>query len=418
MKIVIANRRYFESTGPERYLFGIKERFEQDGHEVLPFSVRYSMNRETPYAKYFVSPPGDEETLYFKDYNKKLSLTAKLGILANSIYSIEARRNLGKLLDDHGADLVYLLGIATSISPSVIDAAKSRGIPVILRASDFFIFCAEYTFMRNRATCRECETSGHIRALRYRCLQDSLSVTGARVLALYIHQWLGIYKKLDGVIAPSLCMREAFLKAGFPGEKVHHIPSFFNAPSVQPCYENDGYIIYFGRIDMDKGVENLIRAYEIGGFRAPLYIVGNSSDGEDIRLMDYVREKKILNISFLGFREKKELLPLVQRAMFSVVPSVWPDNSPNSVLEAMACGKPVIGSDTGGISEQITPECGILVPPCDPKALALAIDSLLSDPEKVISMGKNGRHRVEHEYTIENHYNMLLSVFKKLVNVD
>ena len=415
MRIIIANRRYFESTGPERYLFGIKERLEKDGHEIFPFSVRYKWNKETPYARYFVSPPGGEDILYFKDFKGKLSFMQKLGFLAKSIYSFEARKNMGMLIDDFNINLVYLLGIVTSISPSVIDAAKKRGVPVIMRASDFFIFCAEYTFMRDRTACRECEVYGYKRALKYRCLQDSLSVTGARVLAMYIHKWLKIYEKLDAVIAPSLCMRDAFVKAGFPEDRVYHIPSFFNAPDIEPCYENDGYIIYFGRIDMDKGVINLIKAYETGRFKVPLFIAGNSSDGEDKRLMEYVNEKQIPNIKFLGFKQKSELMPLVQRAMFAVVPSVWPDNSPNSVLEALACGKPVIGSNLGGIAEQVTPECGVLVPPCDPAALAESIDFLLSNPQKIIEMGKAGHLRAKQEYSMEKHYSKLMTVINRLI---
>lgn len=114
--------------------------------------------------------------------------------------------------------------------------------------------------------------------------------------------------------------------------------------------------------------------------------------------------------------KKNELIPFIQRSIFTVVPSVWPDNSPMTVLESMACGKPVIGSDLGGISEQITPECGLLVPPNNPSALAEAIDSLLSTPQKIVEMGKRGRQRVEQEYSILNHYSRLSAIFNSLVS--
>jgi glycosyltransferase involved in cell wall biosynthesis len=416
MNIVIVNRRYFESTGPERYLFAIKERLEKDGHLVAPFSVRLKWNKKNPYMSYFVSPPADEETLYFKDYKDKLNFFQKFRVLANSVYSLEAKRKLGRLIDDHNIDLVYLLGIATSISPSVIDAAKKRRIPVVMRTSDFFMFCAVNIFSRDGSICRECETYGYKRALKYRCLKNSLTVTGVKVLSMYIHKWLKIYDKVDAFIAPSLCMRDAFLKAGYPEEKIHHIPSFFNCHAVEPCYENDGYILYFGRVDRDKGIINLIKAYEIGKFNVPLLIAGGSSDGEDKRLMQYVQEKRITNVNFVGFKKLQELIPLIQRAMFTVVPSLCLDNSPMSVLESMACGKPVIGSNLGGIAEEITPQSGILIPPNDPIALASAINSLLSSPQKIVDMGKEARKRVEEEYSLETHYTRLLGVFKRLIN--
>lgn len=421
MKIVIANKRYFESTGPERYLFKITERLEKDRHQVFPFAVRRKWNKDTPYSKYFISPPGSEDTLYYKDYKDKLNFFRKLRILANTIYSFEARKKMGELIDDYDIDLVYLLGIVTEISPSVIDAAKKRRIPVVMRLSDFFLFCPEYTFdrftaMGERIFCRECEVYGYKRALKYKCLQGSLAVTGARVLSMYIQKWLKIYDKVDAFIAPSLCMREALLKAGYSKEKVFHAPSFSDSTKMEPCYENDGYILYFGRVDMDKGIINLIKAYETGKFNVPLYIAGSSSDGEDKRLMQYVQKNKIANVTFLGFKKPPELIPLIQYAMFTVVPSICPDNGPMSVLEAMACGKPVIGSDIGGISEQITPECGFLVPPNNPEALSIAIDSLLSNPQKIVDMGKKGRERLEMEYSIEKHYSVLMPVFERLIN--
>ncbi|MBI4843140.1 MAG: glycosyltransferase family 4 protein [Nitrospirae bacterium] len=414
MRIAIVNKRYFESTGPERYMFAISEEFEKNGHSIFPFAVRYKFNKKSPYEKYFVSPPA-EDGLYYKDYKDKLSFLGKLRILSNSVYSFEAKRKMGKLIDDFDVDLVYVLPIETAISPSIIDSAKKRGVPVVMRASDFFIFCAERTFVRNGRMCRECEDYGYKRALKYKCLQDSIAVTGVRVLSMYIHRLLRIYDKVDAFIAPSLCMRDAFIKGGFPPEKVHHIPSFFDASSVKPCYENDGYVLYFGRLDKDKGLIHLIKAYEKGRFDAPLLIAGDSSDGEDQRLKEYVLEKKIPNIKFAGFKNKDELIPLIQRAAFTVVPSIWPDNSPMSVLEAMVCGKPVIGSNLGGIAEQITHETGVLVPPCDPEALADAIDMLLSNPEKLVSMGMKGRGRAEQEYSIGNHYNKLSSIFERLV---
>lgn len=414
MKIVIANRRYFESGGPERYFLQIIEQLQKGGHDAIPFSVRRKWNLKTPYDRYFVSPPAGEDALYYRDYN--VGFIKKVRILLNAVYSFEARRNMDRLIREQGVDLLYLLGIVNDISSSVIDAAKKNSIPVVLRASDFNIFCPQYLFMRNARTCTECEDYGYKRALKYRCLKDSLAVTGVRVLSMYMHRLMRVYSRVDAFVAPSVYMRDTFIKAGFPEEKVHHIQSFFNADDVEPCYENDGYILYFGRVDANKGVINLIKAYEMGGFSVPLHIVGASADGEDERLMAYVRERNISNVKFISFKNRNELVPIIQRSIFAVVPSVWPDNSPMTVLEAMSCGKPVIGSDLGGISEQITPECGILVPPYDPAPIAKAMERLLSGPELVVSMGMEGHKRVKNHYSIKSHYDKLLSLFSGLLD--
>ena len=71
MKIVLVNYRYFFSGGPERYMFNIKQLLEEEGHEVIPFSVKHNKNIATPYEKYFLSPVGSGDEVYFGDVAKK-----------------------------------------------------------------------------------------------------------------------------------------------------------------------------------------------------------------------------------------------------------------------------------------------------------------------------------------------------------
>ena len=65
MKIVLVNYRYFFAGGPERYLFNIKQLLEDAGHEIIPFSVKHKQNVATPYEKYFLSPIGNGDEIYF-----------------------------------------------------------------------------------------------------------------------------------------------------------------------------------------------------------------------------------------------------------------------------------------------------------------------------------------------------------------
>ena len=58
MRILLVNYRYFISGGPEKYMFNIKKMLEDNGHEVIPFSIHSNKNVETEYSKYFVEPIG------------------------------------------------------------------------------------------------------------------------------------------------------------------------------------------------------------------------------------------------------------------------------------------------------------------------------------------------------------------------
>jgi glycosyltransferase involved in cell wall biosynthesis len=84
---------------------------------------------------------------------------------------------------------------------------------------------------------------------------------------------------------------------------------------------------------------------------------------------------------------QEEVADWLRKADVYVHPS-RADTFPSGVLEALACGTPVVASRVGGIPEQLTEETGVLVEPGDPAALAAAIDALLADPDRRARMGR------------------------------
>ena len=102
---------------------------------------------------------------------------------------------------------------------------------------------------------------------------------------------------------------------------------------------------------------------------------------------------------FTGFRSDiKEILPAID---ILVIPSLL-EGFPMITLEAMAMAKPIIATDIDGITEQITDGVnGILVPPKDPSALAMAIIKVINDKELARTMGLSAREKVAQEFSVE-----------------
>jgi glycosyltransferase involved in cell wall biosynthesis len=113
-------------------------------------------------------------------------------------------------------------------------------------------------------------------------------------------------------------------------------------------------------------------------------------------------------VTFLGRLPARELHDCIRAAALVVVPSRWYENQPMIVLEAFGCGRPVVASDLGGLSEMV--ESGLtgqLVPHNDPIALASALIELSSDPERCHAMGAVARERAASKYTVVKHLGAL-----------
>jgi len=160
------------------------------------------------------------------------------------------------------------------------------------------------------------------------------------------------------------------------------------------------------RADPVKGVAYLLRAFDAAlkklprtGIRPVLVYIG---DGPERQGLEEIRDglDSRDDISFLGYRA--DASGLLTEANICVVPSVWQEAFPLGVLEAMAAGKPVIGTSVGGIPEMIDDGVtGLLVPPADEHALAEALGCLLTDPALSARLGYAGRQRVADRFTQE-----------------
>ena len=283
MKIILVNYRYFISGGPERYLFNVKALLEKNGHTVIPFSVKHKLNSCSDYDKYFISPLGKGDLTYFSESNKT-SINQIFKFFSRMFYSFEARRKFRKLLIDTNPDLVYVLHYQNKLSPSFIGVAKTRNLPVIQRVSDFGHICANQLFYNYmlKTVCERCLDGDKMNAVRYRCVYDSMIYSLIKISALKFHEILGITKKIDAFVVPSKFTLSKLVDYGIPDSKLYNVPTFFSFSRAEEGLgelkvKYGDYALYVGRIEEEKGVMTLVRAFE--DTEMPLKIVGYSSKG-------------------------------------------------------------------------------------------------------------------------------------------
>ncbi len=417
MKILVAHKYMFRGGGTATYLFALWEQLEVLGHEVVPFTVAYSGTVPTAYQEYYVSPPFGDAVTHFA--HMKLPPWSALRLLGRALWSTEAYRKALALVAASKPDVAYVHNLYSYMSPSPIAAFRKSGLPIVMRVPDMNMVCAElHGFRRDSEPCLECVRHGPWRALRYRCHKGSWKATAARSLTMWYHNLSGVYRLVDLFITPSAFMRDLLIEAGFDGDRISHVPSFYEAPddADEPPHEaNPPYILSFGRVSREKGLDVLVRAARLLPEGVQVLVAGGDVDGELGRLERLAAELDVGNLRFLGFQNKEQLAELVRGALFTVVPSRWYDNCPMSVLESFARSKPVVGANIGGIPEQITGDCGLLFTPGDDKELAEKMTWLIDRPEDRRAMGAAARERLRSAFGARAHCDRLLGIFGELI---
>ncbi|MGB9844829.1 glycosyltransferase family 4 protein [Methanothermobacter tenebrarum] len=236
---------------------------------------------------------------------------------------------------------------------------------------------------------------------------------------------------VDKIVTPSpYCYRESPILTRFK-EKVVWVPpgvdleKYKKTPNI-PIHEKYGIppdykiILFVGVMDKStthKGVKTLIEAFKRLNFdKTCLIMVGKGNMIPQYR--KYCQKLNIANkVIFTGFIKEEILINLYRNSELLVLPSTTIQEGFGMVLiEANACGKPVIGSKIGGIKYVIRDgETGLLVPPGDPNALANAMERLLEDERLAKKMGSKGRKMVQKNYTWDRVAKITEKVFERVV---
>ena len=241
---------------------------------------------------------------------------------------------------------------------------------------------------------------------------------------------LYLMKRVKKSTVLNKALKEKLIAKGIEEEKLEVIPNGVNVDDfnlskgeierVKEKYElNETTIMFSGTVTPRKGVEYLVKAAEILKESNVLFlIVGNINLDREYanKVMEYAKLRN-LKIRFTGFVPYEDLKALYSACDIFVLPSL--EEGFGMVLtEALASGKPLIGSNVGGIPMQIRDGWnGFLVEPANEKQLAEKIRYLIENEEERIRMGKNSRKLAEEEFDWKKIAGKYLEVYERIINV-
>jgi glycosyltransferase involved in cell wall biosynthesis len=316
-------------------------------------------------------------------------------------------------------DVVHVLLFAGMLP--LVRAAKKLGIPVVMTALDFGMFCSNFHLVNSQGAlcdgkmeagkCEACQLAGYsskhqtvYKATRHLpiplldsvrsaatglSLKDPLlAIDVRRGLNALEENWSRVDSLVDALIAPSEVMKRMYALNGFPMGKVHLLPYGTNAaPATKAGYSPSNIRFgYIGRLHPSKGVDLLIEAFkklEFTGVSLNLFGPTPSNGSVDphfVRLSELAETDK--RIDFRSAVTPERIGEAHREIDVLVVPSLWYENATITVLESLRYGTPVIASDVEGITEFVIDGVnGLTFPRKDVEGLNAAMTRIVKDPD-------------------------------------
>ncbi|WP_028535730.1 glycosyltransferase family 4 protein [Paludibacterium yongneupense] len=341
-------------------------------------------------------------------HNDDIAAIGRLSLLRQTLWSGTTRRDFDASCCEFAPDIVHVHNTFPLISPSVYWAAGRRRLPVVQTLHNFRLLCPQAIFLRDGHICEDCLGKLPWRGVARRCYRASLAQSAALGGMLVLHRALGTWRgHVDRYIALNAFCRDKFIAGGLPADKFSIKPNFADIAELPGEGARRGGL-FVGRLSQEKGLQVLVGAME----RAPglnVQVIG-AGDGADLA-------RQVFGAGFLGYRDLDSILHGMRRASYLVVPSICYESFPRTIVEAFACGLPVIASRLGSLIDIVGHErTGLLFEPGNSDDLAAKMAWADAHPERMAEMGRAARAEYERHYTAETNYQMLMEIYRHAID--
>jgi glycosyltransferase involved in cell wall biosynthesis len=397
--------------GEERHVFNLANTLAMRGHEVAV-------------ATQYVSGFPEKEVL---PSGVRVYRFSTMAMNLPGVYSADRRhhppfpdplgiRNLRLVLQWERPEIVHAHNwIVNSILPLRRVGGIGKPFALVLTLHDYSQVCATKRMMRDESICQGPAV--------IRCLKCAVRhyghvvgpVTTAATAAM--RPWKE--RVVDYIVSVSRAVADGNGILDGPAASV--IPNFIldsilestETPLADTAIDriklelpSEPYLLFVGDLSREKGVQALLGAYDsIRTNRPPLVLIGRRTQDTPTRLPDGA----VMHLEW----PHERILSAFRCCLAAVLPSVWPDPCPTTVLEGMASGCPVITTSIGGMVDMVVNEkSGLLVSPNDERELSRAISRVLTDNMLRIRLGTEARDRVSKLFTASIVAEKLEAVYK------
>ena len=374
MKVVVAHNRYSSAqpSGENRIVDTEIAQLRAAGVEVIPF-------------------------LRSSDEIGTLPAVQKALLPVSPIRAAPAQRELAALIREHKPDLLHLHNPYPLISPWIVRTAHAHGLPVVHTVHNYRQVCANALYFRDGHICHDCRGRAFpLPAVVHSCYRGSRAQSAVMAAALAVHR--GTWRSVDRYIALTGAIAEHLRDFGIPDERIVVKPNATPDPGP-PTPLGEGFL-FAARLSAEKGLPLLLDAWS----RNPVGTLRVAGDGP---LRSLVESRP--DVVFLGPQDHEGVLAAMRASAVVLAPSTWHDVLPTVILEALAAGRPVLGTDLGGIP-YLVGDAGWTVPPTvDALAEALPVAAAGAAERAPLA-----RKRYESTFTPELITARLLDIYRSV----
>ncbi len=399
-KIVNIGNSYFVEGGDTRYMFFLEELLRSKNITVIPFAPQSKNNLDTPYSSYF------PESINIK--------TATYGDFIKYLYNKNARTSIEKLLKkEKDVQLAHLHIYYGRLTTSILKPLVNAGIPIIQTLHEYKLSCPVYSMISNEKICNKCQGSKFWNCTINKCNRGSISRSVSSTIEAYFSKSMGNSDHISHFVPSSNFLRDKMLEIGIDERKLTTVHNFVDTNNFNQDFSIGEHFIFIGRIEKLKGIFTLLRAFEnLPEYKLLIVGVGEA----EAEAKSYISSKNIKNIKMLGFKQNDELFKLVENSIASIIPSEWFENCPLSAFESFAIGKPIIGSNIGGIPELISHgKDGFLFEPGNAEELQHYVKLIANKKNIAPQMGISGHNKVKRIFNPENHFLKLNKIYQSVM---
>jgi glycosyltransferase involved in cell wall biosynthesis len=374
MKVVVAHNRYREAQpSGENTIVDLEiDQLAAAGVEVLPF-------------------------LRSSDEIATMSPAAKALLPVSPIYAPKAQRDLAELIRAHRPDVLHLHNPYPLISPWIVRTAHRFGLPVLQTVHNYRQVCASGLYFRDGGICHDCRGKTiPLPAVRHRCYRGSAAQSAVMATALTLHR--PTWRSVDGYLALTDAIKDHLIGYGIPPERITVKPNAITDPGP-PTPLGTGFLFFSGRLSEEKGVRLLLDAWQRhpDGANGPLRVAG---DGDLRPLVESVAARRG-DVEFLGRLDRPGVDAALSATAVVLATPTWHDVLPTVVLEALAAGRPVLGTDLGGVPYEVG-DAGWVVP-AEAGALAAALPRAAAEAAVKAPLARLRYERTFHPDVVTKH---------------